>query len=429
MSILAAQPKPDLSWKQEVNQRLAAHKSRQTSECSPAVASPGLHHTASPRAAQAAARVAARYAKAPSYSQMLAEEARAAVRAAEAASQAALKAQAAAASVLAGLETVSAEMSAFEEEAPSALQDSRSRQTTFFDPFLAMERPSSDDAYDAGAPALEIRWDPELPARGHEPASARAPRRRDVLAAEANDLSDLALSYGAPETVEPALPIFANLIEFPRELVATRRARPRIAEGPLAQEAEKNGQLSIFEVDSGAISIEPEPENSAAEPALSSWSQMRLDPEPEALAATDLTPVKQPSPLHAAPFSLRAMAALVDAALIGVVFVAVSLAAASNLHEQPSIKLMEMIATLMLGCIAALYEGFFLIVAGTTPGMRYAGLRLRNFDGEVPSRTQLRRRLLATLLSLLPVGLGLLWAIFDEDHLCWHDRISHTYQQ
>jgi len=45
--------------------------------------------------------------RAPSYSEMLADEARAAVRAAEAASKAALVAQAAAESVLAGLEAAS----------------------------------------------------------------------------------------------------------------------------------------------------------------------------------------------------------------------------------------------------------------------------------------------------------------------------------
>ena len=33
---------------------------------------------------------------------------------------------------------------------------------------------------------------------------------------------------GPIESVEPAQPIHANLIQFPREMVATRRMRPRI---------------------------------------------------------------------------------------------------------------------------------------------------------------------------------------------------------
>jgi uncharacterized RDD family membrane protein YckC len=373
--------------------------------------------------------VAARYAKAPSYSQMLAEEARAAVRAAEAASQAALKAHAAAASVLAELENASAGASAFEGEMnPDAEHESSTAQATFFDPFLEVERPVVDAGVDPGTPALQIRWEPDMPVRGPEPASARVSRRRERQAGVAEAFRDSAAADGGPETVEPAQPIFANLIEFPRELIATRKARPRIAEGPLAPTGAEAGQLNIFEVDPGGISIEPEPAHPDAESAAAGWSRMRLDPEPEPDSGREPVPATPPNVLHAAPFGLRAMAALVDAALIGAVFAAVSATAASNLHGQPSVRLMEIVAVLALCGIAALYEVFFLTYAGTTPGMRYAAIRLRTFDDEIPSRPQLRRRLLATLLSILPVGLGLLWAIFDEDHLCWHDRISRTYQ-
>ena len=31
------------------------------------------------------------------------------------------------------------------------------------------------------------------------------------------------------------------------------------------------------------------------------------------------------------------------------------------------------------------------------------------------------------VLSLLPIGLGVAWSIFDEEHLSWHDRFSQTY--
>ena len=268
-----------------------------------------------------------------------------------------------------------------------------------------------------------------MPVRRPEPASARASRRREQLAPDAKDEMDPAARYGAPETVEPAQPIFANLIEFPRELIATRKARPRIAEGPLAPTGTETGQLNIFEVDPGVICTEPEPAPVEADLSASGWSRMRLDPEPQAHVAKEpAQAARSPRPISA-PFGLRAMAALVDLALTGVLFVAVTLAAGSTLQSQVAIRPMEFIAALAFCGIAALYEGFFLIFAGTTPGMRYAGIRLRTFDDEMPGRVQLRRRLLATLVSLLPVGLGLLWAIFDEDHLCWHDRISRTYQQ
>jgi hypothetical protein len=61
--------------------------------------------------------------------------------------------------------------------------------------------------------------------------------------------------------------------------------------------------------------------------------------------------------------------------------------------------------------------------------MLYAGISLCTFDEQIPTSAQLRGRLGALLLSLLPVGLGVAWAIFDEEHLSWHDRLSRTYQR
>jgi hypothetical protein len=106
---------PTSSWKDEVNRRIAEHKERKGGLQADQKASRDIHPPDS-RAALAAARVAARYAKAPSYSQMLAEEALAAVRAAEAASRDALNAQAKAQAVLAELEAVSAAQPDWETE-------------------------------------------------------------------------------------------------------------------------------------------------------------------------------------------------------------------------------------------------------------------------------------------------------------------------
>jgi hypothetical protein len=82
------------------------------------------------------------------------------------------------------------------------------------------------------------------------------------------------------------------------------------------------------------------------------------------------------------------------------------------------------IATLGL---AALYEWFFLTFAKVTPGMRYAQLSLCTFEEEIPNAAQVKGRLKAMLISVLPVGLGMVWSIFDEDQMSWHDRLSKTY--
>jgi len=107
---LSTQPAPTPQWKEEVNRRIAAHRSRKGQSNAPATTQQA--DLGSSRAAQAAARVAARYAKAPKYSEMQAEEARVAVRAAEIATKVALEAQAAA-------ETALAEMHAAAQEDPS----------------------------------------------------------------------------------------------------------------------------------------------------------------------------------------------------------------------------------------------------------------------------------------------------------------------
>ena len=94
------------SWKDEVNAKLAAHRTRRTRTPDGQSALPGFENAvprSESRATNVAARVAERYAKAPSYGEMLAAQA-AAARAAEAAAEAAAQAHAAAQAMLAGFE-------------------------------------------------------------------------------------------------------------------------------------------------------------------------------------------------------------------------------------------------------------------------------------------------------------------------------------
>jgi uncharacterized RDD family membrane protein YckC len=74
-----------------------------------------------------------------------------------------------------------------------------------------------------------------------------------------------------------------------------------------------------------------------------------------------------------------------------------------------------------------LYEYVFMVYCGQTPGMRLLHLRLSRFDGRWPYSSNRRRRALFTMLSAASLGLGFLWAVVDEDMLCWHDRITQTF--
>jgi uncharacterized RDD family membrane protein YckC len=77
--------------------------------------------------------------------------------------------------------------------------------------------------------------------------------------------------------------------------------------------------------------------------------------------------------------------------------------------------------------IGLIYHSVFLAVRGETPGMRFAGLRLVDFDGRKTSEEQLQMRIFGAFVSVLPAGLGLLWALVDEESLTWQDHISHTF--
>jgi uncharacterized RDD family membrane protein YckC len=406
LSTLPSSPTPLPTWKQEVNRRLAEHKNRRgisvVDEDEPAEQA----GSANSRAAAAAARVAARYAKAPSYGELQATEARAAVRAAEAATRAAVEAQVAAQAVLDQIEI------SIEEREPE--------RQSYDLPEPAWQAELNVEPEPLNHAGVEIRWEPDLPQRSSQTQTYSAVQYDWA----AQDQYESAPIY---EEIEAQV-IPANLIQFPREIVATRRMRPRLGDSPSETESQ---QLSIFEVDSNTVSTEPMAQSvETGDPVWigSSWQQMQLDEEPRAEQLPDYYAlVPDEHRLYQASFGRRMMATVVDAALIvGLVFGTIYLIS-SNVDSLPGKRTFEVCAVLGVLGFAVLYEWFFLTFAKVTPGMRYAQLSLCTFDEQLLTREQVNGRLKAMLISVLPVGLGMLWSIFDEDQMSWHDRLSKTY--
>jgi uncharacterized RDD family membrane protein YckC len=87
----------------------------------------------------------------------------------------------------------------------------------------------------------------------------------------------------------------------------------------------------------------------------------------------------------------------------------------------------------LLVCAATLtlfyaqYFALFTALGGSTPGMVLCHLRVVSFDGSAPTPRQLLWRSFGYLISVGTALLGFLWALWDEDHLTWQDRISQTY--
>lgn len=77
--------------------------------------------------------------------------------------------------------------------------------------------------------------------------------------------------------------------------------------------------------------------------------------------------------------------------------------------------------------VTILYRSLWAVANGDTPGMRAAHLRLVDFDGQRPQLEQRIVRQVSGVLSLAAAGVGLLWALVDEESLTWHDHISKTF--
>lgn len=405
-STSAANLFPD--WKQEVNRRIAAHRNNRAPLMVNSKGIEGNRSALGSRAAQAAARVAKRYAQAPSYSAMLAEEALAAVRAAEAATEAAQEAQAAVQSMLEGLEAAAAAPESATTLAHAPLETLEPVLAVHLVPDPLLSQPHDFDERPLVSPRIQS-----------------SPRIQLSAAIEREE------SFQTSDELRGAdQPIYANLIQFPREMVATRRMRPRLAEGPLAA-APGLAQLSIFEVDPGTISTGAAP--AINEPAAPLWMRaefatIAVEPQSEEDFLEQQALQPQPSnPIRLAPLGRRLMALVVDASLVLAVFVFVAMQFVSHAKQMPSPRLVEFGAVLAVLAISAAYQALFLTLTKATPGMLYAGIALCTFNGHSPSREQRSRRLTGLLLSVLPLGLGLVWALFDDDHLTWHDRRSKTY--
>jgi len=90
-------------------------------------------------------------------------------------------------------------------------------------------------------------------------------------------------------------------------------------------------------------------------------------------------------------------------------------------------KLSAAVCTSTFAFVYLQYFGLFTIFGGSTPGMMVTGLQIASFTGEVPSQRQYFLRAAGYVLSAATCFLGFLWAIWDEDGLTWHDRLSQTY--
>ena len=239
--------------------------------------------------------------------------------------------------------------------------------------------------------------DADLPVTSKELTPQQAPRTESTSDSMASSFSERPPLAPFPRISTPV----PKIIEFPR-------MQPRHYE--LAEPVVD--QLRIFEA------VEE-----LAPPPASHLSQIEIAPAEPMLSGTEELEV----PLQTAPLEQRAYAAAVDVSILigamGLFGITAEFFANSLPLTKPLLESVAICGILLL----TIYYLLTLSLGRGTAGMRASGLRVTTFLNDPPSRNRMRCRALATVLSYAAMGMGFAWALIDEDRLCWHDRITHTY--
>lgn len=123
----------------------------------------------------------------------------------------------------------------------------------------------------------------------------------------------------------------------------------------------------------------------------------------------------------------RRSAALIDVACLAFAYGAFLMLFGSLGGHFTLSKLSATVYFLTFAFVYVQYFGLFTVFGGTTPGMMIRGLQVTSFSGDAPAARQYLLRAAGYMLSAGTLFLGFFWALWDEDGLTWHDRISNTY--
>jgi uncharacterized RDD family membrane protein YckC len=173
------------------------------------------------------------------------------------------------------------------------------------------------------------------------------------------------------------------------------------------------------------------PERPRPRPAQRPRSTERLDiciqPELDFSSSADDRARPQTALVPVATLAERRWAGILDALFLGLTC-AGFMSMFRSLGGQMTLEKTDAIVYLAVAYLFyALYFFLFTVMAGATPGMQLRGLTVVRLDGSLPDTRQLLWRNFGYLLSGATLLLGFVWAIWDEDHFTWQDRMSQTY--
>jgi uncharacterized RDD family membrane protein YckC len=237
-------------------------------------------------------------------------------------------------------------------------------------------------------------------------------------------------------------------VNSPGGALAAATAPAAVAEAPrpsLSDRPDAPRQGSLFQAREAAkiipFRVAAKPEAAAAPASKQAAPRPKRGAEPDAQPTLDFIPPPPRAPRTLktsveaviycdAPVATalhRAVAAALDLSMIlvgvGLFLTAFLVCGGSFSFTKPGF----IIFSVALLTIAVFYGTLWMLAGRSSAGMRWTGLRLVNFDGFPPERGTRWLRFASAWLSCAALGLGLLWALVDEESLTWHDHISKTF--
>jgi uncharacterized RDD family membrane protein YckC len=299
-----------------------------------------------------------------------------------------------------------------------------------------VEKPETE-AEQAGAMQREL-ISPELDSTWRNEVADRVNRYRARRNPRAPRYPSLTLKFDSPDSRSAMRPLPDTASRQALAMDSAFMPPETFAPAPIAPVlvAPEIGKLIEFP---RSVTLAPRPLDELADPVMDRPRILEVPevaPPPPALGGILIEPVerkveeKRPGfeiPLQPARMSRRMAAAAFDGLVVlaaASLFVTVFFRITATVPPLlPALGMGIWLATIL----GAGYQFLLLIFTGTTPGLKLAKLELRCFDGQPVPRRMRRWRLLASVLSGISLGLGYAWCLLDEDQLCWHDRITHTY--
>lgn len=121
----------------------------------------------------------------------------------------------------------------------------------------------------------------------------------------------------------------------------------------------------------------------------------------------------------------RLVAMLYDAFLVVALWMVTTIVIVASFNEGEPVD--GLWFQLLLYLEVLFFYFVFWRIQGQTLGMQVWKIRALDYQGNIMSPRQCIIRFLVATLSLLTLGLGFFWMLFNKDQLTWHDMASRSH--